>query len=290
MEKDYDLIIAHDPFTLQTSLQLSKKNNTPVLHDAHEYTPLQFEHNLLHRFLNYIWDYICKKYMRCVQATITVNQGIADKYKVNYGTECEIINNAPFFHELKPSPTDPNKIRMVYHGVAHSSRHTENMIYLMNHLDERFHLDLLLLNDGSRYYKRILELGVNNPRISFPEPVPMPELPRVLNKYDIGLYLLMPTSFNTFMALPNKIFEFIQARLAIAVWPSPEIARIANEYSCGLVSDDFTLEPMSKKLNALTADDISKFKTNAALAAQELCAERNREMFLNIVGRLISKD
>ena len=56
----------------------------------------------------------------------------------------------------------------------------------------------------------------------------MHELPRMANDYDVGLYLLPPTNFNQRYALPNKFFEFIQGRLAIAIGPSPEMAKLVE--------------------------------------------------------------
>ena len=115
----------------------------------------------------------------------------------------------------------------------------------------------------------------------------MPQIPYIINKYDIGLFLLPPESFSYRMALPNKLFEFIQGRLAIAIWPSPEMARIVNEYKCGIVSEDFTIESIANRLNSLSAKDIMKFKQNSHKAAAFLCAEKNREAFLSIVNKLL---
>jgi glycosyltransferase involved in cell wall biosynthesis len=284
----YDLIIAHDPFTLQVALQLSQKMKAKVLHNAHEYTPRQYEHQWFHRFfLSRLWDYICRIYMHRADATVTVCQGIADEYEKNYGVHCEIIDNAPFYYDLLPSSTENNVIRMIHHGIAHPSRHTEDMIHLMHFLDERFTLDFMLMNNGSRYYKKILDLGQGNPRIFFRDTVSMPLIAQRLNEYDMGLYMLKPSSFNTYMALPNKIFEFIQARLAIAIWPSPEMANIVNEYDCGIVSEDFTIESMAKQLNSLSTKDIEKFKMNSHKAAGYLCAEKNKDILLNIVEKLL---
>jgi len=115
----------------------------------------------------------------------------------------------------------------------------------------------------------------------------MPEIAKNTNNYDIGLFLLSPDSFSYRMALPNKFFEFIQARLAVAIWPSPEMARLVKEYSCGIVSDDFSIESMAEKLNALSKEDIMAFKMNSHNAAGQLCAEKNKDKFLSIVEGLI---
>ena len=286
-----DLIIAHDPFTLPIALQLRDRCGAKVLLDAHEYTPRQYEDQWIHRHLFMkVWDHLCRKYLPHTDAAVTVCRSIADEYENNYGVDFDVITNAPFYSEIAPSVPDNNLIRIIYHGAVHASRKTDGMIRLMDLLDERFSLDLMLVKDNSHYFDEIYNLGIKHPRISFRDPVPMTEIIRTINKYDISLFLLSPETFSYRMALPNKIFEFIQARLAVAVWPSPEMAAIVSRYDCGVVSDEYTLESMAKKLNALTADDISRFKNNAGPAARELCAERNRDAFLDIVERLIGKD
>jgi hypothetical protein len=161
------------------------------------------------------------------------------------------------------------------------------MINLMDHLDSRFELDFMIIRDNSRYCRKISDLAVNHPRVSLRDTVSMPQICNVLNEYDIGLFLLPPESFSYRMALPNKLFEFIQGRLAIAIWPSPEMARIVDEYKCGIVSEDFTIESIANRLNSLSAEDIMRFKQNSHKAADFLCAEQNREEFLSIVNKLL---
>jgi len=124
-------------------------------------------------------------------------------------------------------------------------------------------------------------------RISFIDPVPVTTIPETINRYDIGLYFLNPSGFNNTMALPNKLFEFIQGRLAVAIWPSPEMARIVKKYQCGVVSDEFSIPSMAKILNNLSAEDIVKFKESSHKAAPYLCAEKNKETVLSIMRNLI---
>jgi hypothetical protein len=94
------------------------------------------------------------------------------------------------------------------------------------------------------------------------------------------------------MALPNKLFEFIQARLAVATWPSPEMAKIVRNYGCGLVSDDYSVSSMAKCLNQLSSEDVMLFKEASNKAAATLCAEINMEKFNQLVNSLLasSKD
>ena len=286
--QSFDLIIANDLLSLPIALEKSKQWDAKVLLDAHEYTPRQYDDQRINKYVfPKFWDYMCKKYLQKVDGMITVGKGIADEYKKNYGVNCEIITNAPFYSQLEPTSLDKKRIRIIYHGIIDPSRRTENMISLMNHLDERFYMDFMIVNKNTKYFKNIRDMAKKHPRIRFIDPVPMPGIVQELNHYDIGLYMLWPSTFNTFMALPNKIFEYVQARLAVAIWPSPEMARIVKDYDCGIVSEDFTIQSMARRLNALSAKDIIRFKQNAHQAADFLCAEKNREKFLSIVKKLI---
>jgi hypothetical protein len=161
------------------------------------------------------------------------------------------------------------------------------MIFLMDLLDERFSLDFMFVPNDRPYLSRLERLARSRPRVGFKKPVPMTQIVSVLNEYDIGLFLLSPRAFNYRMALPNKLFEFIQARLAVAVWPSPEMARLVREGDCGVVARDFTVESMADALNSLSPQDIKKFKEHSHQAASRFSAEQNRQFMLDLVQKLI---
>ncbi|GAK60667.1 hypothetical protein U27_00564 [Candidatus Vecturithrix granuli] len=287
----YDVIIAHDLHTLPVALALAANNGAKVLLDAHEYEPRHFDNSWRFRMLYQpYWDYICRRYLPRVDAMITVCQGIADEYARVYGVACDVLTNAPFYEDLSPGPTDAECIRLIHHGGLHPSRKLENMIFLMDRLDERFHLDLMLLLNSpryARYLQQLKELASRRPRIQFCEPVPMPEIARSINQYDLGIYLMSPTNFNNRMALPNKLFEFIQARLAVAIWPSTEMARIVREHGCGVIAADFTIEAIAEKLNSLSVQEIERYKLGSHQAARILSAENNCRILRGIIADLI---
>jgi hypothetical protein len=130
--------------------------------------------------------------------------------------------------------------------------------------------------------------AAGKPRIRFLDPVPMEQLVALSSNYDIGLFLLPATNFNYQMALPNKFFEFLQARLAVAIGPSPEMARLAQEFSCGIVAQEFSAKALGRALTSLTAEDIDRMKGGADRAARVLNAERNDAKFLSIVSSILA--
>lgn len=287
--KNFDLIITNDLNSLPLAVKLAKAGRSKLLLDAHEYEPKRFDENLNFRFFfQAYWDYICRTYLSHTDAMVTVCDGIAQEYQRNYGVQPSVVTNAPLFQSIRPSFTNQQRIRMIHHGGVNRVRRLENMIQLMDRLDERFTLDFMLVPNQIDYVRELKQLGSRNSRINFIDPVPMPEISSFINQYDIGLYMLPPNSFNCRMALPNKLFEFIQGRLAVAIWPSPEMAKVVRHYQCGVVSEEFSIASMAKALNQLTTDQVSKLKQNSDKAASEVCAEKNFETLDRIISGLLS--
>ncbi len=195
--------------------------------------------------------------------------------------------NLPFYCNVKPKKCAKDRIRMIHHGVAVEGRHLENMIELMDYLDERFKLDFMLTNMNSQYGNELKKIASKNTGIRFLPPVKMPDIPDFISEYDIGLYLLVPNTFNQKMALPNKIFEFIQGRLAVAIWPSQEMVKIVDKYEIGVYSQNFDVREMADILNSLTEKDINRMKKYSDIAAKELNSEQNKKQLYGIVKNLI---
>lgn len=279
----FDVIIANDLNALPLALKISQ-NISKVIFDAHEYAPREFEDilwwRLLFQKLNHSY---CKKYLPKVSGMMTVCQGIADEYARNFGANPVVVTNAPSYRELSPLPVLQDAIRMIHHGGAMPSRHLEDMIDMMDYLDDRFTLDFMLVPSSKKYLDQLKVKASPNSRIRFIETVPMQEIPTACNHYDIGVFLLRPVNFNYKHALPNKLFEFVQGRLAVAIGPSPEMARLVEKYNCGVVADSFSPQDLAAKLNALTSDQIQYFKNRSHEAAKELCAEANAQIIIDLV-------
>ncbi len=120
-------------------------------------------------------------------------------------------------------------------------------------------------------------------RIRFLEPRPIEQLTAEANEYDAGVIFYPPLHANLELSLPNKLFDFLQARLALVIGPSPEMARIVHEFDCGLVATGFTLDALERALRSLTPERIRDMKAGADRAADAHSAERNRDVVLELV-------
>jgi glycosyltransferase involved in cell wall biosynthesis len=285
-----DLILANDIEALPLAVRLAA--GAPVVFDAHEYAPRQFDNTLTWRiFLQPYRAYLCRAYIPKTAAMFTVCKGIADQYQRDTGVTPIVLTNAPEYCDISPNlkPADEPTIRMIHHGGASPPRKIERMIQAMNYLDSRFELDLILVPGSLDYINRLQKLAGRDPRIRFLPPVPMQELVEFSSRYDVGLFLAPPTTFNLRHALPNKFFEFIQARLAIAIGPSPEMARIVRQYHCGVIAPDFSAHSLAVTLNKLDHAQINAFKRQSDGIAREMSAERNRNLLLDVISGLLKE-
>ena len=118
--------------------------------------------------------------------------------------------------DLSPTPT-ATPIRMIHHGAAQPERQLELMIDAVDLLDDRFELDLMLLPTDRAYFSRLKRLVDARSSVRMVDAVSQREIVERCHEYDIGVFLLPARSDNQLYVLPNKLFEFIQARLAIAM-------------------------------------------------------------------------
>ena len=287
-KKKYDLIIVHEVRMLP--LVFSFSGNAKVILDAHEYSPNNFDDNLIWRiFIKHFYIHLCKKYLKKCNYIFTVGNEISKLYLKNFGIKSEVITNAADFFDLTPSKIDSNKIKILHHGNASSSRKLELMIEMMKYVDSNFELYLMLVakRTNKLYLNKLKKIAKKYKNIHFLKPVPYNQLIEYSNSFDIGLLFFPPSNLNLKYCLPNKFFEYIQSRLCIVSGPSIEIKNYIDKYDLGITSTSFNPKEIAKKINLLSEKDILIYKNNSDYNAKLLSSSVNKEKILHAVKNII---
>lgn len=150
-------------------------------------------------------------------------------------------------------------------------------------------LDFYLVGTDDPYFQTLRDLAADDPRITFQDAVPYDQLVPTLSRYDIGLAMIAPSTFNLLWCLPNKFFDYMQARLAIITGPSPEMARITREHELGAVTDDFTGESLAALLDGIDRDQVDAWKASAHRQARELSSETQVQVWKQMVDRVFAE-
>lgn len=274
--------VAHDLMALPVLAQADCADR--LVFEAHEFSPDEDSGLVWRVLIRPSLDHLCRRYIDAADACLTVSPGIAELFRESYGTSFGLLRNMPFRSELAPSPPEAGRIRLVHHGTAIPHRHLEVMLEAVTRTSDRFSLDLYLFGGDPRYRQRLEAIADGSNGIRFNDPVPTADLPRELNRYDVGLYILAPSNVNNRLALPNKFFEFVQARLAVLIGPSVEMAPLVREFDLGWVADDFTVDALRRTLDTVDPAGVARAKHASDVAADRLHFEAEAASLIDALG------
>ena len=283
-----DLVVANDARALPVAHRLAA--GAPVWADMHEWAAEEFSHDRVWRtFVAPLMAHNCARYLPRSAAVTTVCDALAERYDATYGVTTSVVRNAGAWVDLQPSPVEDDRIRLVHSGGAQVGRYIDLLIRATLALGPRFTLDLFLVpgGDGGRHLTELHELAGGSSRVRFRRPVPPAELPFAMNACDVGVFCMPPINVNARYALPNKFFDFVQARLGVAVGPAEEMARLTTDLALGPVSTDFSEESFTAALDALSAHSVRAYKAAAHQHARELSSERDEQVERDIVIGLL---
>ena len=284
---DYSVMVANDLDTLPANYLASRIRRKPLIYDSHEYFTEVPE--LIGRpLVRGIWTGLEKILVPRVNAAYTVCDSIAEVYRELYGVDFKVIRNLPVcsskeidLPEDTPRVDEPKII--LYQGALNLGRGIESAIRAMQYLDGA---ELWLAGEGDltlQLKKMVAELELE-PKVKFLGRLPLGELCRVTRKASLGISLEEDLGLNYRFALPNKLFDYIQAGVPVLVSNLPEMRRIVDNYQIGAIAHTHQRKDLAEimKVSLFNQEKIDIWKQNLPRAARELCWE-NEEIILRQV-------
>ena len=265
-----DLILSNDLDTLPAAFLAHKlKRKTKIVYDSHELFTEAPE--LEGRFVKKIWERIEKMIFPKLEHIITVNDSIAEIFKSKYRKSIVVIRNVSEkfdWSELKSKkdlgiPEDKELIIVQGSGL-NVDRGIEEAILAMQLIDNAI---LLIVGDGDVIpnAKELVKTHQLETKVLFFGKRPYKELMQFTRYASIGLALDKPKSLNYRFALPNKLFDYIQANTAVICSNLIEIQKIVEKYEIGISIETLSPEVIAETINGLLENK------DKLLALQENC-------------------
>lgn len=281
----WDVVLANDVDAV--GLALAQDSAHGVHADLHEYAPRQKEDVVRWRvFVAPFVRWLCRRFVTRAASVTTVGEGIAAEYLREYGIRAEVVTNAAPFAALTSGPVG-TPVKLVHSGAALRDRNILTILDAVQATTANVTLDLYLTPNDLDFLAEVRARAAATDSIVLHDPVPYAQLARVLNAYDVGIHVLPPVNFNNTWALPNKFFDYVQARLGVIIGPSPEMVRVLEEYGFGAVADGFTAADLRRVLDRLGEDDVAVWKRAAHGAAPQLSGEQQTEVWAQALRRLM---
>ena len=249
---------------------------TPIYLDLHEYGPGEGGRLIDRLFMNPFKRFLCERYLSGAQVVSTVSQGLVQEYEKLIDQKVHLVPNVPPYTELTAQPVKNGKIRLVHHGGFGPGRDLHGLIDAVGILGEGYELHFYLVGKSSLISG--LKRKARKAPVFFHEPVPTEDIAREISKYDIGVFLLRDETINNTYVMPNKLFEFVQARLAIVTSSNPEMKQFILRNKVGRVAVECNGASLARTIREMSPNTILNYKRNSDRIAREHCAEKYHDL------------
>lgn len=289
--KKTDIILANDLDTLWPAWVVGKWREKEVVYDSHEY--FTEASGLTGRpFPKWVWTKIEKRIFPKLSTVYTVNESIAQIYRDLYKVDVKVVRNVPPRLEQKLEvdraelglPED-RKIILLQGAFIDHDRGSLEAIESMQYVDGAL---LLIIGEGQAIpdAKALVEKLSLQDRVRFMPKMAFDELRKFTTSADLGLSLDRPDHLNYKLSLPNKIFDYIQARTPVLVSALPELKRVMDEYNIGLVAEDHDVHNLARLMQAAVNQPDEEWGRELERAAQEFTWENEEVVLQELYKRI----
>jgi glycosyltransferase involved in cell wall biosynthesis len=280
-----DVVHVHDPRLLPTAFRAAERverttgRRVSVVYDAREnFAGVSETQATLPRYHDAVVETERTYGARCA-ALVTVSPDVADALaeRVRAPVPPVVVLNAP---PLVTAP-DPEAVRhlrsdagvdddatvLVYPGAASRARGVDTVVEALPALPGVHFVIVAVPYPHPREDEmrtRARELGVDD-RLHLVPPVQSDDVPRYLSEADVAIHPMLSGIPNHDMALPNKLFEIMHARLPMASSSARRMAAFVTEHSMGEVFTAADPEDLAR----VVADLVARRRAGTAPVASE---------------------
>jgi len=286
LKSEIDVFVANDLDTLPANYLASRIKRKPLIYDSHEYFTEVPE--LIGRpVIKAIWTWLEKLLVPRVDAAYTVCDSIAEVYRDLYKIDFKVVRNLPVctqaeIRDNQEKVSGQPKI-ILYQGALNLGRGIEAAIRAMQYMEGA---ELWLAGDGDitqQLKQMVAELKLED-KVKFLGRLPLTQLHEVTRQADLGISLEEDLGLNYRFALPNKLFDYIQAGVPVLVSNLPEMRRVVEHYQIGIIAETHQRKELAELMKTALFDQGKRqvWKQNLPFAAKELCWE-NEEVVLRTI-------
>lgn len=273
----YDILVANDLDTLLPNYLVSRLKKKPLVFDSHEYFTGVPE--LVNRpFIKNTWKSIERWILPRLKYVITVSDSIAEKYKSEYDISPVVIRNLARNSESITGYTryelgiKPEDLILIFQGSGlNIDRGGEELIDAISITPG---VTLFVVGSGDILdvmKQKVMENNISD-RVIFIPKLSWENMMRYTKGADVGISIDKDTNLNYYFSLPNKLFEYISAGLAVITSALPEVKKMVEDNRCGIVLNTSSPEEISRSIKILRDDRqlLYDLKKNSRIASEKI--------------------
>ncbi len=289
------LVIANDWPALVVAAAYKAASGALVHYDSHEFAIQEFEERTYWRLVyKPMVKYLERMAVASADSVSTVGPTLAEllKHQYNLATLPAVVRNMPHRVIMPTASETPWPLRILFHGHVLPGRGLEALIGSMPQWRERH--QLTIRGDGDAGYLAGLAaqaagFGCSG-QITFERAVaPDDVIPAAARTADVGIVCIPLETGQQRVSMPNKLFEYIGAGLAVVTTPADDLQQIVNTHGIGVACRDASSIAIAEAINGLTTERVAGFKAATRVAAHVLCWEHEREALRAVLKPLLKQ-
>jgi glycosyltransferase involved in cell wall biosynthesis len=168
----------------------------------------------------------------------------------------------------------------LYQGGLVVGRGIELLLEVFEHINDP-NIHLALMGRGN-YEPRIKAAAERCSSIHFHPAVPYHDLVEYTSSADVGILSIQNLCLSYWYCMPNKLFEYIQARIPILSNNLHDSKMVIEEYNLGVVIPEYTLEALEAGIREIARQDLSVYQPGLEKAKGEFHWEKEEAKLLEI--------
>lgn len=268
------LWVANDWWMLPIADAGQRNAGGAIVYDSHElateeFSELQEWRDFQRPVVAAVEDDLIRKAKVVTSVSPGITRHLGELYKID--APMLTLLNAPVFQDASLRPAG-SEVRVLYHGLIRQGRGLEPLIESLAQWKSMFSLTIRGPSEAG-YLADLQAIGRRHgvsERVTFAPPEPARNLVAAARAFDIGVMALPDLSLHTRYALPNKLFEYLMAGLAIVVTDLPEMGKLVRETGAGLTIPKADAAGIAKAINSLDRDQLNRMKQAALETARQL--------------------
>ena len=249
----FDVIHANDFDTLPAGWLLARRAGARLVYDAHElYSAFDPDPPRLYRAVAIRLE---AALARRADVVVTVSEPMADELVRTLGLHVRplVVLDAPELQGEEPLVRAGGPLRAVYQGAFGPGRPLGDLLDAIRSAPSS-HLTIRVVRTDPRSIRAaVVDRGLAE-RVTVAEPLPPDGLAQGLRGFDVGVVFDRPDTRNSELSLPNKLFDYLMAGLAVVAPRLPALAPLIEGAGVGVTFEPGNPAALAGALEGLAGD------------------------------------
>ena len=220
---------------------------------------------------------------------MTESESYAEWFQEKYSIKPIVVRNIPrkINEEIIFPDNDPKII--LYQGVINQSRGLPQAIEAMKYMDNVL---FKIIGDGPKrkeYEALVLSKGLEK-KVQFLGQMLPEDMRKITKTADVGLSLEENGGVSYLYSLPNKVSDYIQAKVPLVMINFPEMMRIKKDFNIGEVVKNHDPQNIADKIKTVLKNRRDFYKEDLEYAGKKLCWEQEELKIEQLFSKVVKEN